>query len=112
MTLTKAALLEKGKARLEKVDVPEIGDVWLTSVSELRQSERDSVFMQKNTDDATFRAYAIIDQVCEESGDRMFCEDDLESIKNMDKKVTRALFKAIKAFNGESAKNEPESGST
>ena len=107
-TLTREALLDKGKLRYEVVSVPDVGDVGIRSVSELRQSQRDRSLYDdsgKPVDDLfeKTRAFAFIDQLMIDETTPMFSEDDMGEILSLDKAVTRPLYKAIQHFNGEDA---------
>lgn len=105
-TLTREALLGKGKPRYEVVDVPGIGKVGIRSVSEVRKTQRESKSVDENGKvlpdySEKVRAWAFIDQLMVDESTPMFAESDLVAIQEMDHAITRPLFQAIKDFNRE-----------
>lgn len=113
-TLTREALLEKGKPRYEEVTVEGIGVVGIRSVSELRQSQRDTAFYDDSGKPKVdifekTRAFAFVDQLMVDENTPMWEESDIEQILEMDKAITRPLYQAIKDFNNEEPAAKKES---
>ena len=112
-TLTREALFEKAKPRYSVVDVPNIGTVGIRSVSELRQSQRDSSFyddLGKPKQDIyeKTRAFAFVDQLMVDDSTPMFSETDIPAILDMDVAIVRPLYQAIKDFNNDGAEGKNE----
>ena len=107
-TLTRELLLDKGKPRFAFVDVPHLGTVGIRSVSELRQSQRDSTFYDdegRPREDiySKTRAFAFVDQLMVDESTPMFSESDIPEILEMDVAIVRPLYQAIKDFNNDGA---------
>lgn len=105
-TLTREALLDKGKPRYETVEVDGVGTVGIRSVSELRRSQREYAVVGISRDpgddaEARIRTYAIIDQIMADESTPMFTDADTEMIFGLDSALTRQLYEAIKVFNKE-----------
>ena len=106
MTLTREQLLELGKPRIEEVDVPGVGKVWLRSLSEVKRAQRDVTLWDESGQPVSnfqelVRVYAIIDQVCMNESEPMFSDADVSAVQEMDHAITRPLYEAVRKFNGE-----------
>ena len=115
-TLTREALLEKGKPRCEVVKVDGVGEVMIRSLTEVKRCIRERSYYDatgklkpESLDD--MRADAIMDQVMIDESTPMFTKDDRDQIKELDAVFTARLYDAIKAFNGE-GEAEKNDGST
>lgn len=104
--LTKDALLEAGKRRVQKSHVPGVGDVWMRSLSEAEWSryQQDSVDLetgrvtQEGLQTAKPRLIALV--AADENGNRLFKNADLPLIAEMDAKVVNRLYEACESFCG------------
>ena len=104
--ITKDALLKAGKRRVAKVDVPQIGEVYMRSLSEAEWSryQQDSVDLDTGKvtpaglQTAKPRLIALV--LADEAGERLFKNSDLQQIAEMDAKVVNRLYEACEAFCG------------
>lgn len=104
--MTRDELLSVGKRRIEKREVPGIGEVCLRSLSEAEwsQYQRDSMDLEKQTVSAegllTAKARLISLVVADEQGTRLFKNADLELLNAMDARVVGDLYAACEDFCG------------
>lgn len=105
-TLTREAILEKGKPRYEVVEVEGWGKLGLRSVSVLQRSRRASRMWDSdgnfNEQLASMRqVHAVIDQVMVDEQTPMFTEADAAALGELDPLAFDQIYAAILAFNGE-----------
>jgi hypothetical protein len=101
-TLTKAALLDKGKPRVELIKaVPGLGDVWLRSVPEVQRSRRQFALFgpERDKNQGLHRVHSIIDQVMLSADEPMFNEADAAEIAALDSSTLDVLIEVIREFN-------------
>lgn len=104
--LTKDALLKLGQRRIEKRDLPGIGEVYMRSLSESEwsQFQRDSMDLTTGTVSQegiqTAKARLIVLVLADEQGNRIFANSDLPAINAMDAKVVASIYAACEEFCG------------
>lgn len=102
-SLTKEKLLAL-KPAVKKVNIPNLGDVYVKSLNELTRSRRISeMYDEKGKPNRKAqeerRARLIIDQLCDKSGSPMFTSADLEDILKLDGLSLDSIVNAILGFN-------------
>lgn len=111
--LTKDALLERGKRRVEKVNVAGVGEVWMRSLSEAEWSQYQADSVDPETGRVTAaglinakrRIVALV--LCDEVGNRLFKNSELAMIAELDASLVGSLADACEKFieKGMPAKN-------
>lgn len=114
MSLTKAALAEHAKPRVELIkadDVPGlIDDVWVRSYPQSLMSSRKSQLIDAdgNFDSGLADRFQIIDQIMLDENEPMFTDEDIDSLGDMDGERLAPLMLAIQRFNfGDPKKTTP-----
>lgn len=114
-TLTREQLLNKAKARYEKVDVPGLGTVGIRSLTRAKIDLRSSTWFddQGNLIDEKFalrNVYMLIDQVMVDENTPMFSVDDISVVSELDGAMLNPLISAVQQFNndGETVKKKDE----
>jgi len=104
--LTRDELLAVGRRRIEKRDLPGIGEVYMRSLSEAEwsQYQQDSMDLdtgkvsQDGLQTAKARLVALV--LSDQDGNRVFKNADLPEINAMDAKVVGAIYDACEEFCG------------
>lgn len=109
-SLTRDALLSM-TPEAKKVEVDGLGTVYLKPLSELLRSRRMAELHNEKgkIDKAAYekrRAVMILDQVCDEKGELLFKQNELNKILELDGMKLDKLVYAIIEFNEESEKKE------
>jgi len=93
--------------RVEKVNVPEIGDSCYLRVMTARErdaydmSQGDPLTRKVNLEHITARL--LVRCLCDEEGERLYADDELDQIGNMPSTVTEPLFNECRRINGMTA---------
>lgn len=105
MSLTKATLLEKlDTTKPERIPGKVLGMViYVKPITEFQRSRRLSMLIDDkgNFDRSkakTARLYSIIDHICDENGEPLFKESDLDSLMKLDALKLDILIKSIEEW--------------
>ena len=104
-SLTREALLEKGKHRYAEVEVKDWGTVGIRSLSEFRRSARAAeMFSDEGEPDRDkamrHRVWSIVDQLMVDENTPMFTNEDVPALLDADTYLVSTLYDAIVEFNG------------
>jgi spore maturation protein CgeB len=98
MALSKKAILEAKDIKTKEVSVPEWGGTAVVRV--ISGADRD-VFEQALSDKKmeAFRTRFLVLTLCDENGDRLFTNDEVEALNKKSSTVLNRLFDAAWQFN-------------
>lgn len=113
MALNKAAILAANDSKLEKVHVPEWGDdVYLKTISGLDRDRFEDGYAEQKM--KNFRSRFLILTLCDEKGDRLFSDAEVDELGKKSSLILNRLFEkawSLNAFTNE-AVDELGEGST
>lgn len=121
MALNKKSILAAKDTKLEKVNVPEWGDdVFIKTLS---GTERDAFEEAYSTEKMrNFRPRFLVLTLCDDKGDRLFGDDEVDALGSKSAAVINRLFDKAWAFNafrnedvetlGKGSETVPSGGST
>lgn len=112
MTLTKKFLLKEFKPQVTKFEHESVGDFYIKPRTELQRCKRIGEMYDKkgNVIQSVFnkrRAYSLIDQLCDEQGNNLFTEGEIQDVLALNSEKLDPILEAIAIANGEQEKNEP-----
>ncbi len=98
VALSKRAILEAKDIKTKEVDVPEWGgSVCIRIISGADRDVFEQAYSEKKMD--AFRTRFLVLTLCDESGDRLFTNDEIDSLNNKSSRVINRLFDAAWEFN-------------
>lgn len=98
MALNKAAILAAGDFKLNKVHVPEWGgDVFIKTISGLDRDRFEDGYSEQKM--KNFRSRFLVLTLCDEKGDRLFTDVEVEEIGKKSSLVINRLFDAAWSLN-------------
>lgn len=104
MALNKAAILSAGDVTLNKVNVPEWGgDVYIKTISGLDRDRFEEGYSEQKM--KNFRARFLVLTLCDEKGDRLFTDAEVDELGKKSSIVLNRLFEkawGMNAFTNES----------
>lgn len=120
-TLSKSAILSAGDFKLEKVSVPEWGgDVYIKTISGLDRDSFEDGYSEKRM--KNFRTRFLVLTLCDEKGERLFTDAEVEELAKKSSLVISRLFDkswSLNAFTNEAVESlgndstvDPSDGST
>ena len=109
-SLTREMFLETLAVKPVRVELDGIV-MYLRPVSELKRSQRVAMMFAKSGEiDKKYmerrRLYSLIDHLCDENGEPLFTEKDLQSLSELDSFQIDPYFQAVMKFTGEDQGNE------
>lgn len=103
MALNKNAILAAGDVKVEKYHVPEWGgDVYLKTISGLDRDRFEEGYAEQKM--KNFRSRFLVLTICDENGDRLFNDAEIEALSKKSSLVLNRLFEkawSINAFTNE-----------
>lgn len=99
--LDKAGLLAAASAvRTEPLPLPELGGI--VYIKQQTAGEREALerLMKEQVDKNGVRAAAFVTSVCDEAGNLLFDESDIEDVKKLQSKVVVKVFNKANELNG------------
>lgn len=103
MALSKSKILSANDTKLDKVHVPEWGDdVYIKTLSGTDRDQFEDAYSRDRM--KNFRARFLTLTLCDEDGDRLFADEDVDALGKKSAIVLNRLFEkawALNAFRGE-----------
>lgn len=103
MALSKAAILAAGDFKLEKVSVPEWGgDVYIKTITGLDRDRFEDGYSEQKM--KNFRSRFLVLTLCDDRGDRLFTDAEVEELSKKSSLVISRLFEkswSLNAFTNE-----------
>lgn len=103
MALNKAAILAAGDVALSKVNVPEWGgDVFIKTISGVDRDRFEDGYSEQKM--KNFRSRFLVLTLCDEKGDRLFTDAEVEELSKKSSIVLNRLFEkawSLNAFTNE-----------
>ena len=103
MALNKAAILAAGDFKLDKVNVPEWGgDVFIKTITGLDRDRFEDGYSEQKM--KNFRSRFLVLTLCDEKGERLFTDAEVEELGKKSSLVINRLFEkawSLNAFTNE-----------
>lgn len=103
MALSKSKILAANDTKLDKVNVPEWGDdVYIKTLSGTDRDLFEDAYSRDKM--KNFRARFLVLTLCDDKGDRLFSDEDVDSLGKKSAVVLNRLFEkawSLNAFRGE-----------
>lgn len=98
MALSKKAILEAKDIKTKEVDVPEWGgSVCIRVISGADRDVFEQAYSEKKMD--AFRTRFLVLTICDEAGERIFTNEEVEALNKKSSKVLNKLFDEAWEFN-------------
>lgn len=98
MALSKKAILEAKDIKTKEVEVPEWGgSVCIRIISGADRDVFEQAYSEKKMD--AFRTRFLVLTLCDDSGDRLFTNDEIDALNKKSSRVISRLFDAAWEFN-------------
>lgn len=103
MALSKSAILSAGDVKLDKVNVPEWGgDVFIKTITGLDRDRFEDGYSEQKM--KNFRSRFLVLTLCDEKGERLFTDSEVEELGKKSSLVINRLFEkawSLNAFTNE-----------